>query len=115
MKKALCFLVALSVLLSVQATTYYSTNGASPNSTSNWHTNRNNPGSTPSNFTSGDVFVVQANHFITTTANWTVSGTNSKITVENGATLRADDKITVPTFQIDNGGTYIHNVSSNAF
>jgi len=51
---------------------------------------------------------------MTTTANWTISGTNSKLLIETGATLRGSHKITVPGFQIDGTGTYIHNVNNNA-
>jgi hypothetical protein len=116
MKPSLPCLLVLFFALSARAnTTYYSTNNANPNSTSSWHTNRNGTGSIPSNFNGGDIFVIQANHNITTTANWSLGGTDSKIIVESGAILKANHKITVDIFQADNNATYIHNDNSSAF
>jgi Secretion system C-terminal sorting domain len=114
MKKPLLLLVSLCILVSVRANTYYSANNTAPNTTGNWHTNRNGTGTSPSNFNSTDIFIVQAGHTITTTANWTLGGNNAKIIIENGATLQADDKITVDIFQVDNGATYIHNDNSSS-
>jgi len=115
MKKTVLFFVLLFYFLFVKATTYYSTNGVAPNLTTAWHINRNSTGASPANFTSGDLFVVQTNHSLTTTANWTISGINSRLLIETGGTLRGNNKITVPSFQIDGTGTYIHNVNNNAF
>src|SRR4029078_266302 len=115
MKKAVLFFVLLSYFLSLNANTYYSVNSVSPNLIGSWHLNRNGTGASPANFTSGDIFVIQANHSLATTANWTISGTNSKLLIETGATLRGNNKITVPSFQIDGTGTYVHNVNNNTF
>lgn len=115
MKKTVLFFVLLFYFFSLNAKIYYSTNGVAPNLISTWHLNRNGTGASPANFTSGDIFVVQTNHSLTTTANWTISGTNSKLQIETGATLRGNNKITVPSFQIDGTGTYIHNVNNSAF
>ena len=115
MKKAVLLFVPLLYCFSLRANTYYSINTVSPNLTSTWHINRNGTGASPTNFTSGDIFVIQANHSLTTTANWTISGTNSKLLIETGATLQGNHKITVPSFQIDGTGTYIHNVNNNTF
>src|SRR5580765_4566741 len=115
MKKTVLFFVLLCYCVSLGANTYYSVNSVSPNLTTTWHINRNGTGASPANFTSGDIFVIQANHSLTTTANWTISGTNSKLLIETGATLRGNNKITVPGFQIDGTGTYIHNVNNNTF
>jgi hypothetical protein len=115
MKKTVLLFVLLFYLFVVKANTYYSTNSLAPNLTTTWHVNRNGTGASPANFTSGDIFVIQANHSLATTANWTISGTNSKLWIETGATLQGNNKITVPSFQIDGTGIYIHNVNTSAF
>ena len=115
MQKAVLSFVLLCSFFSLYANTYYSVNSLAPNLTTSWHINRNGTGASPANFTSGDIFVVQTSHSLTTTANWIISGTNSKLQIETAATLRGSNKITVPVFQIDGTGTYIHNVNNNAF
>lgn len=101
--------IMLSFLISARGNTYYSINNSNPNSTNSWRTNRNGTGSTPSNFNGGDIFVVQAGHTLTTTANWSIGGNDSKIIIENGAILKANHKITVDIFQALDGGKYVHN------
>src|SRR6185312_12824636 len=111
--------------LAPTAVTYYSQSGGSldPTVLANWNTNRLGGGSSPANFTTGDVFVIQGTgnggtspHSLTTTAAWSISGTGSKLQIESGATLQANSSITVAaatTFQIDNGGTFIINYVAN--
>ena len=65
------------------AATYYSTGSVAANTLTNWKTARDGTGTSPANFTSGDIFVIQNGHSMTTSAAWTVSGTNSKIQIEN--------------------------------
>src|SRR5262245_55764576 len=89
------------------AATYYSQASVNPGTTTNWNSNRAGGGSSPANFTSGDVFVIQNGHNMGTAAAWTVSGAGSKIQIESGGTLTANNIVAVPTFQVDNGGTYI--------
>jgi hypothetical protein len=91
--------------------TYYSNGSVDPTVTTNWKTNRDGTGASPSNFTSGETFVIENGDNMSTTAIWTISGTNSKLWIENGATLTANNAITLTaaTFQIDNGGIYVHN------
>ncbi len=108
-------LAFLFFLVSLHANTYYSTNGAAPNATTGWHTNRNGTGSSPANFTSGDIFIIQSGHYLTTTNAWTISGTAAKLIIETGATLQADDQVSVPDFEIDGTGTYIHNKATSNF
>ncbi|MGA3013794.1 MAG: hypothetical protein ABSD71_07135 [Bacteroidales bacterium] len=53
---------------------------------------------------------------MTTTASWSISGVASKLQIENGGTLTANYSITLSSataFQIDNGGSYIHNNNGN--
>src|SRR6185437_6592003 len=100
-------------------TTYYSQGNLAPNLTSSWNTIRGGGGAAPPNFTSGDIFVVQGTgnggttpHSMTTSATWSISGAASKLQIESGATLTANNAITLAsatTFQIDGGGTYVHN------
>ncbi|HEY2722403.1 MAG TPA: hypothetical protein VGI82_11795, partial [Chitinophagaceae bacterium] len=104
MKRALLSVAPFCLVLYVRANTYYSTNNAAPNLTSSWHTSRTGSGSPPSNFTVGDIFIIQSGQSLTTTANWTISGTNGKLVIETGATLQANNKITVPSFEIDGSG-----------
>jgi hypothetical protein len=66
------------------------------------------------NFTSGDVFVVQNGHTMTTSDVWAISGSGSKLWIEGGGTLVATNLVAVPAFQVDNGGTYIHNTPGSS-
>ncbi len=99
--------------------TYYSQSSSDPGTLANWNSSRTGGGNTPGSFTAGDTFDIQGTgnggttpHTMTTTAAWTVSGTGSKIQVEGGATLQANNLVAVPTFQVDNGGIYVHNAAS---
>src|SRR6266566_1271651 len=101
MKKTVLFFVSSFFLFTLQANTYYSTNSTAPNLTTSWNTNRNGTGSSPANFTSGDIFIIQSGHYLTTTNTWTISGTAAKLIIETSATLQADDKVSIPDFEID--------------
>ena len=97
--------------------TYYSQGSVAPNLVANWNTVRGGGGSAPVNFTSGDVFVIQNGHTMTTTATWSILGTNSKLWIEGGGNLVAGSGTTAnalvltsaTAFQIDANGTYTHN------
>ncbi len=92
--------------------TYYSQGSLAPNLLASWNTIRGGGGSSPASFTSGDIFVIQNGHNMTTSATWSISGTGSRLWIESGGTLTANNAVTlaaVTTFQIDNGGTYVHN------
>ncbi len=95
------------------STIFYSQGNLAPNTLANWNSNRLGGGFTPANFTSANqLFVIQDQHTMTTSATWTVTGAGSKIQIENGGTLVANNAITVAassTFRIDDGGTYTHN------
>ena len=92
--------------------TYYSQGSLAPNLTTSWNTAGGGGGSSPSNFTSGDVFVIQNGHNMATTAVWIVSGSGATIQIESGGTLTGNNAVTVVTFQIDNGGKFIHNTGN---
>ena len=115
----LTFVCYVSRTARAAGTTYYSQGNLAPNLTSSWNTIRGGGGFAPANFTSGDIFVVQGTgnggttpHAMTTSAGWSISGAGSKLQIENGATLTANNAITLAsatTFQLDAGGTYVHN------
>jgi hypothetical protein len=96
--------------------TYYSRGNLSPELTSSWNSNRDgSSGTVPPNFNSG-IFVIQNSHTMTTSASWSISGVASKLQIENGGTLTANNPVTLSsatTFQIDNAGIYIHNNNGN--
>ena len=92
---------------------YYSRGNFPPELTTSWNSERDGTtGTIPPNFTSGAAFVIQNGHNMTPSSSWSISGTGSKLQIENGGTLTATSAVNVSTgttFQIDNGGTYIHN------
>jgi len=72
--------IILSVVNAFGQTTYYYDGSGNLNSTSNWGTNTNGSGTAPSNFTANNqIFQIRNTTSVTSSANWTVSGTNSKI------------------------------------
>ena len=117
---ALVFTGALaSALLYVRGraagVTYYSRGSLPPELLANWSTTRDGLGAPPPNFTGGDIFVIQNGHNMGTVSTWTVSGTGSKVQIESGGTLTANNTVTLAsatTFQIDGGGSYVHNNSA---
>lgn len=114
--KLLFFFLGMILTFQGFATTYYSQGSVAPNVTANWNTIRGGGGSSPAAFTAGDVFVIQNGHSMTTSGTWSVSGTGSKLWIENGGTLTANHNVTLNSatvFQIDNGGTYVQNVVSS--
>jgi autotransporter-associated beta strand protein len=97
----------------VQATTtYYSTGSTDVNTSSHWKSGHDGTGTSPADFASGDAFVIQNGHSMTTTEGWTLSGTGNAIQIESGGTLTATYITTTAAFKIDNGGTYVHNAAS---
>lgn len=99
------------------AVTYYSINNNPVNSFTSWWTNTDGTGSNPTNFTSGDIFIVQSGHNMTTTGTWSVSGTNSTVQISNNASITETNNITLSantTLLIDDGGTLNHNVNSTS-
>ena len=112
---AVLALIGLPVARVYAGATYYSQGSLAPNQLSSWSTLNEGGGSAPANFTSGDVFVIQNGHSMTTSAAWSLSGTGSKLWIENGGALIATSAVTLATattFQIDAGGTYVHNNST---
>ena len=108
----LSFLLLICVSVVNATTTYYSQSSGDALTLSRWNTVRLGGGTSPLNFTTGDIFVIQNAHSVTTSGTWTVSGTGNKIQIESGGTLTATSIVATTTFQVDNGGTYIHNAIS---
>lgn len=64
---------------------YYSASSGNLDNTGNWGTNTDGSGANPSDFTTaGQIFNIRNNTTPTIGANWTVSGTGSKIVVGDG-------------------------------
>ncbi len=127
MLKKNIFLLFIFLFISTitKGITYYSVSGLVPNLTTSWKTNRDGSGTSPVNFTSGDVFIIQGSalapggvaHALTTSAIWSISGVGSKLWIESGAILTANHQITIDlltTWQIDAGGKYIHNHTTSS-
>jgi hypothetical protein len=96
-------------------TTYYTDarcpTAVSANDITNWNSARDWSGSAPSNFISGDIFVITSGTILETMGDWAISGTNSKLQIENGGSLSTLFPLTLSTattLQIDAGGTYKH-------
>jgi autotransporter-associated beta strand protein len=99
----------------VQATTtYYSTGSTDVNTPAHWKIGREGTGTSPADFGSGDAFVIQNGHSMTTTAGWTLSGPGNEIQIESGGTLTATYIAATTTFRVDSGGTYVHNAASGS-
>lgn len=78
-----CLLLCSSIVYS--QTYYYSKSTGALNTLSTWGTNLDGTGTQPANFTANNqIFVISNNPEASITANWTVSGTNSKIVVGDG-------------------------------
>jgi len=115
--RRIAFLVAAAFCVSAMSTiasasTYFSQGSVTPNTLTNWNTVRLGGGSSPANFTSGDIFVIQGTgnggtspHSMTTTATWTVSGVGAEVQIENGASLSLANTTTVQRLTILAGGS----------
>lgn len=106
-------LLCLSAKLSAQ-TTYYS-NGTTTNfnTLSGWSINTNGTGANPGALNNTVRLVVQNGHSKTTSGTATIN----RLTIQSGGTVTANHAITVagttPQFNINDGGTYIHNNTGN--
>jgi hypothetical protein len=113
------FLMLFLVGLQLNAATYYSKGSLDATLLASWSNTTDGTGDSPTGFIStGDVFVIQTGHEMTTSGAWTVgvAAGGGKLQISNGGKLNGTALITIAsgnTFQIDNGGTYVHNVESN--
>lgn len=95
-------------------TTYYSNNTTTNfNTLTGWSLNTNGTGANPSTLNNSVRLVVQNGHSKTTSATATVN----RLTIRSGGTVTASHAITISgssnLFEIENGGTYIHNNNGN--
>ncbi|MBI3717471.1 MAG: T9SS type A sorting domain-containing protein [Sphingobacteriales bacterium] len=124
--------------LSAQTNYYYRGTG-NIDAVANWTTNSTGgAGSSPSSFTTANQLFNLGNSStgsfsLSPSASWTISGSGSQLIIPNSTTLTATSTINIPTltiqnggivqsnsaitvsavFNINNGGTYIHNNTSN--
>ena len=104
----LSFVTFLLITTNILSLTYYSDSRTSdPNNLNNWWINTNNSGPNPTNFTSGDVFVIQAGHNYTTSGTWNVTGT---VQVNGSLTIQTANAISILT--ISNGGIVYGNAQT---
>jgi hypothetical protein len=97
--------------ISIAATNFYSKSSGNLNLTGSWGTNIDGSGAEPLNFTSGSsTFNIRNNATPTIGANWTVSGTGSKIVIGDGSNSCNFSKpssysISTLNLEISNNGT----------
>lgn len=94
-----------TVALKAQGITYYSQANGSPNLLSNWNTLPAGGGTSPTDFNSGDKFIIQSAHSMATTATWAITNLNnstSTITLQIDGTLIANNIVNL----VDISGTY---------
>lgn len=96
---------------------YYSV-GSNPSQPSSWNTKRDGTGVSPTSFTlANQQFIVQGGDVMTASSAWAISGANTKLQLEDGATLMANAAVTLSsntTLQLDANSTYAHNNTGNA-
>lgn len=96
--------------------TFYSKGSLAPNLTTSWSRTTDGTGASPLDFTAGNTrYIIQNGHHMTTSAAWSITGANSILRILDGGTLQSTFAVTVPstaTFEIQDGGTYIHDNNS---
>lgn len=94
---------------------YYSKGSTAPNLVSSWSLTPDGTGASPADFTGPNEFIIQDTHIMVTNALWNLTGAGAKLTIQNGGSLESTFAVTIPStgiFQINDGGTYIHNNTS---
>ncbi len=114
MKRILLLFSIFHLVLSGFATTYYSQGSLNPALLTSWNTVRTGGGATPASLTlPGDVFVIQSGHSMVTSTNISIGAAGSTLRVEENGTLVGANAINLSgVFEIQDGGTYIHNNTS---
>jgi hypothetical protein len=132
MKRFSTFFTSFSLLIVCSsiafATTYYSKTGqANASTTSSWSLNSDGSGTTPANFTSGDIFIIQSGHTMTSpSGNWIISGLNSELQVDGTLNITTSVAAAILTVQylkvsptgilnINSGSTLIVNNGAGAY
>jgi hypothetical protein len=116
-----CITLALSSDV-IGQTTYYSKATGNANNTATWGTNNDGTGTAPSSFGDGDIFIVRDGSSLTTNGTMTIDDNGIDdagiLRIATGGTLTASNAIsfnsssgTGTTFEIENGGRYVHSVT----
>lgn len=98
--------------------TYYYKGSGNPSATSNWNSSRDGNGDyTPANFNSGyQTFIIQTGQTCNTSELWALTGPETKIILEAGATLVANHAIgnasSDISLELASNATYEHNNGS---
>lgn len=109
-KQILAILVANVALLCASrgwAATYYSQGSVDPTILANWNSVAVGGGTTPANFTTtGDIFVIQAAHSMTTAATWTLGNV---VEIQVNGTLTAANAVSTYRLTVNSGGLVVIN------
>jgi hypothetical protein len=96
-------------------TTYYSKGSLAVNTAANWNTARDGLGTNASAFGTNNTWVIQNGHSMTLSGatTWNV-GASGIVIIENGGTWTSSSSgaVTINTFKIYGGGTFIHNTGA---
>ena len=99
-----------------QAIDYYYKGTGSVNTTTNWTTNPDGSGTSPTNFTTaGNKFFIQSGQSPTLGGAWTISGTGSSLQINTGGTFTTGAFNPTFTLNMQSGATFImsHTTYSN--
>jgi hypothetical protein len=133
-KTFLILIASFFILCNGYATTYYSRASGGVLTLTNWNTLSSGTGGTsPINFTSGDIFIIQSGNSMTTPSAWTVSGVGSGLQIQTGGMLTISNAVSVVDFTLaggtlttnsafsvagnwtNNGGTFNNNANTVTF
>lgn len=115
MEKTLFSVLVFFISISAFSNTYYSASSASVNVAASWKDASN---VSPSSFNGlNDTYIIKSGFTMTTTARWSIgiaTDTTNRcvLQIQSGGILNATSLISVPVFNVDNGGSYIHNAAS---
>lgn len=94
--------------IAAEAVDYYYRGTGNVNSPTNWFTNRNGTGSSPSIFsTAGNTFIIQNGQAPTLGGAWTISGTGSNLLIETGGSLNTGLNNPTLTLNLQSGASYV--------
>lgn len=110
-----CYTLIVFVFTAFQSfsATWYSQGSLTASTLTSWNSVRTGGGTQPANFTTtGDVFVIQAGHAMNS-GTWNLGPGSLIIRIETNGQLTGTGAITFAgQFEIQDGGTYIHDTNS---
>lgn len=102
-------LLLLSSLTAMAQTTYYSQGNSAVNEVANWNTNQVGGGSSPSDFTGTNIWIIQTNHYMTMSDNWAVgAGGTATVEIEGSLTISPSYLVTI-TGPLTINGTLVNS------